>query len=274
MTADLDFASFEADPALGEPDPAPAPAPDPAPAFSIDDLAPADIEDLPAPDPEKEELRRRVAEFERRPAPSAFDAPAPTPPENPRDKLRAEFLKKLQSGDENAVADAFVMAAEMGAAGAEERLRGQLEQSQGSMIDRTIDRFVSSQKDANPQLWKAISKDFNKFMDEARKRIANTPGAASRLNEAMVTEACEDFYERSKGRALDRYIEKANAAKRVTQTPPGRPDVEPVPDYNPLSAPKDNGKSGPLVGKTAAEKRTIADGRMAGLTDDEIRDIL
>lgn len=270
MSVDTSFADFEADlEHQAPPEPvAVEPEAPPVPEFSIDDLAPIEESDL-QPDPEKEELRRKLAAFEQRPAPSPFDPPKP---EDPRAALRAEFIKKLQSGDENAVADAFVMAAEMGARGAEERLRSRFESSQGSMISNAVDRFVTSQQAANPQLWKAVQKDFNSLMDDARKRVDANPEAKARLTEAMVKEACEEFFERSKGRALDRYMEKATKAKQPAPRPAPTP-TEPVPDYNILSG-ADNGKSGPLVPKDAREARIIKDGRIAGLSDDDIRDLL
>lgn len=270
-----DFSAFEEELETPAP-PQEMTPPEPAvPAFSIDDLAPMEEEDLPAPDTEKEDLRRRLAAFENRPAPSPFDAPKPVAPGDARAALRAKFAEKLASGDPDAVADAFVLAAEMGAQGAEERLRGQIEASQGSMIERTIERFTNAQKTINPQLWKAIEKDFNGFMSEAQARVKSNPGASSRLNEEMVKEACNDFFERSKGRALDRYMDKATKVKREVQTPPPTPRGEAPPDYNPLSAPtNDNGKSGPLIGKDEREKRIIRDGRLAGLSDTDIRDIL
>lgn len=223
-------------------------------ASSIDDLfALEDEEEAPAAPPVREEPK---------PAPKR----PPVRREAARKKLGEKFTELLTAGK---IDEAFILASEVGAAAAEQRVLSRLAPIQENLLTNEVERFKRRAENEDANLYKASEKEFNRFVSEAEDRLRTNPQLAATLTPAQVREGLEQFYERAQGLAFRSFVKKARG-KKITK-PAERPAVPPIGETGGRTSVKAKKALNP---KTDAERETIELARAAGLSDEDIESIL
>jgi translation initiation factor IF-2 len=222
-------------------------------------------------------------EEEHAPAPAPVPAPAPAPrvvqevPAPDREKARGELKNKFtQLIAEEKADEAFLLAVEMGAQVAEDRLMRRMAPLQETVLQAEVDRFKAQAEREDPKLFKANSKDFDQFIEQAENRLAENPQMASQLTRKEAREFLGHAYERATGRTFSKVrknAQKQRPVENLVEDQP-KPRREP-PNYNAQQ------RSGParhkavtIAPKTAREKELVRMSRIAGLSDAEIVELL
>jgi hypothetical protein len=244
-------------------------------------------EETPQEQPEEEETPRfrSIEDMLTPPEDEEEETPPPPPPPKPqeeerppknvdelRQQIKKEFVSRLASQDPG---EAALWLLEKGEKLMEERIEQRLASTQGDRFQTAVEAFKRRVKEEDPKLFSACEKDFDKLLNPVRQTIAANPAALNTVNRQQLDQGLEQFYERANGLALRRM---RKATKEVMETPeertPRTPERQTPPQYNPPPPAKRTAPKKPIVVKTAADKETVRLAKIAGLSEDDLRDIL
>lgn len=210
------------------------------------------------------------------PEPASQQPPAQQQPANWQEAIArqaAQWDRDIAEG-RMSVGQALVQSGLMGAQFGATAAKQEVARNAVSTNHLAVDNWKRNKSSADPKVWKAIAGQLEAKIGEI------TPDEWALVPTNEIISSLETEYRALKGDLLDKILSRNTNAQLASQTPANQP--APVAQPTPQTPPNYGGgvtrpttqQTQPLAARNYQDEMTIEIGRMAGLTDAEIGEVI